>query len=226
MWGWVKEPRGGYSLNGEPFSVTPPKTRAWVPDGSRARSPSTVDAFSDTEVSKGATHGRGSLDIGPESDNANALACRPRAQRRDGPLDHFPGGGNATPTRPGHRPGRCPSRQVGVSGEPSTRWRGPQGRRDRNRDHGHDDHPFSGDHRERVSVERTPFPPPGTVTSSDGTRGVLVQRGAMPLDRAMLHSYTRARTRATPYMRRRGRPTAGILTAESRSLVILTPLPA
>jgi len=39
-------------------------------------------------------------------------------------------------------------------------------------------HTFSDDHRERMSVERTPLPPPGPVTSSDGTQGVLGQRGA------------------------------------------------
>jgi len=65
----------------------------------------------------------------------------------------------------------------------------------------------------------------GTVTSSDGTRGVLGQRGAMPIDRAMLHRYTRVRAR-DPHSSRGEWGTAGLLTAETRSLVIVTPLPA
>jgi hypothetical protein len=42
-------------------------------------------------------------------------------------------------------------------------------------------HPFSGDHRERVPVERTPFPAPGTVlgniTSRDVPSPVVMEPG-------------------------------------------------
>lgn len=46
----------------------------------------------------------------------------------------------------------------------------------------------------------------------------------MPIDKAMLHSYTRAYAR-DPHSSRRGRPTAGLLSAVSYLPEIYTPLP-